>query len=86
MCLKMISANEIEEIEESIWILAYSYAFKKHQKSFVHFLLVEVKNALHQSDCRIFEWAIIQVRIDESTGILAYRYRLVKHRRWLVHF
>ena len=39
-----------------------------------------IKNDLGQSDCRIFESTISQVRIDESAWLLACRYRFKKQK------
>ena len=44
------------------------------------------KNALTQSDCKIYKLAILQEKLDELTWFLASRYRFKKHRKWFVNF
>ena len=74
------------KIDESIWFLIYRYRFKKHKGWFVSFYFGEGKNAFRQSDYRILESTIFQVRIDESISFLACRYRFEKPKRWFVKF
>ena len=45
-----------------------------------------VENALGESDSRILESTLSQVRIDETMWFLACRYRYKKRKMWFASF
>ena len=64
-----------EQQEQSARIFTWWDRLKEDKGWFENVLFGEVKKALVQSDCRIPESTISQVRINESTWFLACRYR-----------